>query len=84
MFLDDDAERIRTCPLLRKHLDRWRASRPQTPSSSQIPHRPLIPNPISQPEETEQSTDRGNDERLSSLEQSALVIAGASSGDTGS
>jgi len=50
---DEDAETIRISPLSQKHVDRWRASRPQTTTPGQIPHRPLIPQPISQPQEVE-------------------------------
>jgi serine/threonine protein kinase len=50
---DEDVETIRIVPLSQKHVDRWRASRPQTATPGQIPHRPLTPRPTSQPQEVE-------------------------------
>ncbi len=50
---DEDVETIRIVPPSQKHVDRWRASRPQTTTQGQIPHRPLTPRPTSQPQEVE-------------------------------
>src|SRR6266702_3112705 len=66
---DVDAETIRFVPLSQKHLDRWQTSRPQATSTSQIPHRPLIPHSIPQSEWQQQPA--------AALEES-LIIATAS------
>jgi serine/threonine protein kinase len=50
---ESDVETIRIDPLSQRHLARWRASRPQTATPNQIPHRPLTPRPTSQPQEVE-------------------------------
>lgn len=51
---EEDAETIRIVPLSQKHVDRWRASRPQTTTTAQIPHRPLIPRVAPQSQELEE------------------------------
>ncbi len=50
---EEDVETIRIAPLSQKHVDRWRASRPQSTTPGQIPHRPLIPRVTPQPREFE-------------------------------
>lgn len=50
---NEDVETIRIDPLSQMHVDRWRASRPQTATPGTIPHRPLTPRPTSEPQEVE-------------------------------
>jgi serine/threonine protein kinase len=45
---EDDDETIRIVPHSQKHVDRWRALRPQTTAPGWIPRRPLIPR-VTQP-----------------------------------
>ncbi len=74
---DDDAETIRIVPLSQKQLDRWQTSRPQASSSSQIPHRPLIPHPISQPEETRAIQSEWQQQPATSPEESQKIATSA-------
>ena len=74
---DIDAETIRIVPLSQKHLDRWQTSRPQATSTSQIPHRPLIPHSIPQSEETRAIQAEWQQQPAATLEES-LIIATAS------
>ena len=73
----DEAETIPVDPLSQKHLDRGQASRPHTPSSSQVPHRPLIPDPISQPEETTATQSEWQQQPVTTLENSLIIAATA-------
>jgi serine/threonine protein kinase len=73
---DTDAT-IRMVPLSQKHLDRWQAARPQAPSSSQIPHRPQVAHPISQPEEIKTTQSEWQQQPDPALEKT-LIIAAAS------
>jgi len=74
---DVDAETIRIVPLSQKHLDRWQTSRPQATSTSQIPHRPLIPHSIPKSEETRAIQSERQQQPAAALEES-LIIATAS------
>jgi serine/threonine protein kinase len=49
----EDGETIRIVPLSQMHVDRWRASRPQTATPGTIPHRPLTPGPTPELQEAE-------------------------------
>ncbi len=70
---EDDAETMRIVPLPQQHLDRWQASRPQAPSSSQIPHQPLISHPISQPEESRAIQSEWQQQPDTALEKSQII-----------
>jgi len=70
---EDDAETMRIVPLPQKHLDHWQASRPQAPSSSQIPHQPLISHPISQPEESRAIQSEWQQQPATALEKSQII-----------
>ena len=72
---DEEAETIRIVPLSREHLDRWQASRPQTPSSSQIPHRPQVAHPISQSEEIKTIQSEWQHQLDSALEKPHVIAA---------
>ncbi len=54
VITEEDTETIRIGPLPQKHVDRWRASRPQTTTPAQIPHRPLVPRVAPQARELEE------------------------------
>jgi serine/threonine protein kinase len=70
---DGDAETIRIVPLSQEHLNRWQSSRPQATSSSQIPHRPLIPHPVPQPEENRAIQSEWQQQPATSLEESRII-----------
>ena len=70
---EDDAETMRIVPLPQQHLDRWQASRPQAPSSNQIPHQPLISHPISQPEESRAIQSEWQQQPATALEKSQII-----------
>jgi len=72
----DDAETKHIDPLSQDHLDQGQSSRPQTTSSNQIPHRPIISQPVSQPEETVENQSEEQQQSATALEES-LVIAAA-------
>jgi serine/threonine protein kinase len=74
---DDDAETIRIVPLSQERLDRRQSSRPQATSSSQIPHRPLVPPPISQPEETRAIQSELPQQPATTLEESLIIASSA-------
>jgi serine/threonine protein kinase len=72
---DEEAETIRIVPLSREHVDRWQATRPQTPSSSQIPHRPQVAHPIIQSEEIKTIQSEWQQQPDSALGKSLIVAA---------
>jgi serine/threonine protein kinase len=74
---DLDDETVRIGPVSQKHLDRWQASRPQTSSSSQIPHRPQVPHPTSQTEEIRAIQSEWDQQPDTALKQSPLIAATA-------
>jgi serine/threonine protein kinase len=74
---DEEVETIRIDPLSQKHLDRWRASRPQTATPGQIPHRPLTPHPTSQPQEVEAIQAEWKQQPSTSLEEPPKVATSA-------
>jgi serine/threonine protein kinase len=71
---DDDDETIHIDPLSLKHLKRWQTSRPQATTSSQIPRRPLIPRPPSQPEEIEAIQAEWQQQPVTSLEEAPTIV----------
>ncbi len=71
---DDEAETIRIVPLSQEHLDRWRTSRPQAPSSSQIPRRPPASLPIAGSEET-RKVQSESQQPAAPLEKSLIIAA---------
>jgi len=73
---DDEAETIRIVPLSQEHLDRWRTSRPQAPSSSQIARRPLASPPIAGSEDTR--TVQSEWQQPAAPVEKSLIIAAAS------
>jgi hypothetical protein len=67
-----DVDTIRIVPLSQTHLDRWRASRAQTTTPGQIPHRPLTPRPTSQPQEVEAIYSEWQPQPVASLPSAPL------------
>jgi serine/threonine protein kinase len=76
---EDEEETIRIVPLSQEHLDRWQASRSQIPSSSLIQHRPQVPHPMSQSEESKAIQAERQQQPKAALETS-LIIAATSAG----
>jgi len=74
---DGEAETIPIVPLPQKHLDRWRTSRPQAPSTSQIPipRRPQVPHPIAEPEENRTMQSERQQQPATSLEKPLIIVA---------
>ena len=72
---DEDVETIHIVPLSQEHVDRRRASRPQTTTPGQIPHRLLTPHPTSQPQEAEAIQEEWQQQSVTSLQSPpALAI----------